>query len=191
MPQKYGPWQIKERQQKYQNEFFEVNEDQVIRPDGQPGTYGTITMKPGVSTLVLDEAGFVYLTRQFRYALGQESIEVATGAIEADEAPLAAARREIREELGIEAEEWLDLGIVNMDTSIIYCPMHLFLAQSLTFNEPDREGTEKIETIKLPLAEAAQMVMESTITHGSSSVLILKASGFLQKSPSPFIEESS
>ncbi len=175
MAQKHGPWTIQETSQKYQNSFIKVREDQVLQPDGQPGLYGTVTLRPGVAILPIDTDRTVYLTRQFRYALGKESIEVVCGALEENEPPLEAAQREIQEELGIKAEKWNDLGFFHIDTSIVYCPVHLFLTQQLSFTQPDQEGTETIEKLPLPLNEAVQMVMDSRITHGPSCVLILKA----------------
>jgi 8-oxo-dGTP pyrophosphatase MutT (NUDIX family) len=173
--QKHGPWTIKETTEKYRNEFIEVNEDQVVRPDGEPGTYATVKLTPGVSVLPLDAEGYVYLTRQFRYALGAESLEASSGGIEQGEAPDNAARREAREELGIEAEHWQSLGLVHIDTSIIRGPCHLFLAQGLSFTRTEREGTETIKTVKLPLAEALRRVLSSEILHAPSCVLILRA----------------
>ena len=55
------------------NEFIEVAEDRVTRPDGQAGRYATVTMKPGVAVLPVDETLDVYLARQFRYAVGRET----------------------------------------------------------------------------------------------------------------------
>jgi 8-oxo-dGTP pyrophosphatase MutT (NUDIX family) len=170
-----GPWTITETALRFQNDFIEVREDQVIQPDGEPGSYATVKVKPGVCVLPLDEDGSVYLTRQFRYALGQESLETATGAIEEGESPLEAAQRELREELGFEAEAWADLGTVHLDTSIINCPVSLFLAQGLRFVGTDREGTETIRTVKMPLKEALEKVAASKILHGPSCALLLKA----------------
>jgi hypothetical protein len=113
MGRQYGPWTIQGTTLTYHNPFLEVHEDQVTQPDGQPGLYATITMSPGVAVLPVDDAGDVYLTRQFRYALGHESLEVVSGATEADEAPLEAARRELGEELGIAAGAWTPLGRVD------------------------------------------------------------------------------
>jgi hypothetical protein len=53
--------------------------------------------------------------------------------------------------------------------------MYLFVAKQLTFVEAEQEGTETIETLRLPLDEAVQMVMDNKITHAPSCVLILKA----------------
>jgi 8-oxo-dGTP pyrophosphatase MutT (NUDIX family) len=174
MAQKHGPWTIQETSQKYQNSFISVREDQVLQPDGQPGTYGTVTMKPGVAILPIDSDRTVYLAQQFRYVLGKESLEVVCGALEEDEPPLDAAQRELEEELGIKAQEWIDLGLFHLDTSIVHCPVHLFLAKQLTFTQANREGTETMETRRIPFDEAVQMVMDSNITHSPSCVLILK-----------------
>jgi 8-oxo-dGTP pyrophosphatase MutT (NUDIX family) len=179
MAQKHGPWTIQETTQKYQNSFINVHEDQVLQPDGQPGMYATVKMIPGVAILPIDSDRIVYLTRQFRYALGKESIEVVCGAIEEDEPPFEAAQREVQEELGIKAEEWIDLGVFDLDTSIVHCPVYLFLTKHLSFTQTNQEGTETIERLHMPLDEAVQMVMDSKITHAPSCVLILKAGNAL------------
>ena len=181
MAQKHGPWTIQETTQKYQNSFINVHEDQVLQPDGQPGMYATVKMKSCVAILPIDSDRVVYLTRQFRYALGKESIEVVCGAIEEDEPPFEAAQREVQEELGIKAKEWIDLGVFDLDTSIVHCPVYLFLTKHLSFTQTNQEGTETIEKLRMPLEAAVQMVMDSKITHAPSCLLILKAGNALSK----------
>lgn len=181
MVRKHGPWVIKETILKYKNPWIEVNEDQVIRPDGKPGTFGKIKMKPGISVLPLDDNGFVYLTKEFHYAIGKDSIETVSGAIDDNEKSIDAAKRELQEELGISADEWFDLGFVNPFTTVIDSPAYLFLARKLKFNKTNQEGTESIQLEKVKLDEAVNMVINSKITHGPSCVLILKAHEFLKK----------
>ncbi|GAX42378.1 NUDIX hydrolase [Tolypothrix sp. NIES-4075] len=65
-------------------------------------------MKSAVAILPIDSDRNVYLVRQFRYALGKESIEVVCGAVEEDEPKIEAAKREIEEEVGIKASELID-----------------------------------------------------------------------------------
>lgn len=80
MEQRNGPWQIKRTVNKYKDEFLSLCVDEVIKPNGAPGTYATVQLKEGVAVLALDRGGRVYLTRQFRYAIGCDSIEVISGA---------------------------------------------------------------------------------------------------------------
>jgi ADP-ribose pyrophosphatase len=174
-----GPWLVEETVQRYQNSWLEVYEDIVIAPNGQSGAFATARMKAGVSVLALDGDDQVYLTREFRYAIERDSIEVVSGAIDDDELALSAARRELHEELGIEASEWIELGSVDPFTSIVHSPASLFLARELSFVEPDCDDTEIIQVVKVKLSEAVRMVMESEITHGPSCILILKTNHFL------------
>lgn len=178
-PKQHGPWIINDSTVKYRHELLQLREDQVTRPDGTPGVYATVRVKAGVAVLALDEEGFVYLAQEFRYAVGRESLEVVGGAIEEGEAPTDAARRELKEELGIAAEELIELGKVDPMTSLIDSPAHLFLARGIKLGEMKPEGSERIERVRLPLAEAALLVHAGTITHGASCVLILRAQHFL------------
>jgi ADP-ribose pyrophosphatase len=175
----HGPWKISNTTIKYKNPWLSVREDEVIRPDGKPGIFGVVEMVPGASVLPIDENGNVYLTREFRYAIGEDSVEVVSGGIEKGETALAAAKRELEEELGFVAEEWVDLGKMNPFTSAILSPANLFLAKRLTTTKINHDSTEIITPIAMPLKQAVEMVMNSKISHGQTSVLILKAYYYL------------
>lgn len=175
MEKKHGPWTIKGSETIYENEFITVNEDSVIKPDKKPGKYTTVSMKTGAATLVMDDDKNVYLTKQFRYALGKDSIEVVAGGIEEGEEPLETAKKEVKEELGIKAEEWTEFGFLHTDTSIVKSPAHLFIARKLEFEEPEQEGSEEISMTKMSLDEAVEKVLNGEITHAVSCYLILKA----------------
>ena len=179
MPRRNGPWVIKGRTLKHRDHFIEVNEDSVVKPGGEEGSYATVRVIRGVCTLPLDGDGVVYLTRQFRYAVERESVEVVGGGVDEGEEVAAAAKRELQEELGLTADEWDDLGEISMDTGIISGPVNLFLARGLHAARPAEDENEHIEKVKVPFAEAVRMVMDGEIIHGASCVLILKAQVFL------------
>ena len=105
----------------------------MVRPDGSPGTFSVVHVKQGISVVAMDDAGIVYLTEEFRYAVGRMSLEVVSGGVEEGEEPLAAAQRELKEELGIEANEWIDLGRADPFTSMVLSPARLFLARQAPF----------------------------------------------------------
>ncbi|MDQ5836035.1 MAG: NUDIX hydrolase [Acidobacteriota bacterium] len=176
MGQKHGPWTIKSSECLHRDEFVEMWLDEVLKPDGEPGRYATMKMRPGVAVLAVDAEGFAHLVRMFRYAVGKECVEVVQGMIDEGEQAEEAARRELREELGAEAAELTDLGLVDAITSQVFSPSRIFLARSLTFAEPDREPTERLRPLKVRLEEAVRMVMEGEITQGITCALILKAS---------------
>lgn len=177
-----GPWKIKSTTRKYESELIELYEDEVIKPNGEPGTYAIACVKAGVSVLPLDEEGFVYLARDFRYAVGRECIEAVAGAIDEGESTEEAARRELKEELGIEADDFIELGQVDPMPSLVDSPSHLFLATgNLKFKEKELEAGESIRTVKLKFPEAVRVVIEGEITHGSSCVLILRANDYIER----------
>lgn len=177
-----GPWKIKSTTAKYKSELIELYEDEVVKPNGEPGTYSIVRVKPGVCVLPVDEEGFVYLARDFRYALGRECVEAVAGAIDEGEPRADAARRELKEELGIEATDFVELGLVDPMPSLVDSPSHLFLARGrLKFKEKELEAGENVRTMKVKLSEAVRMVIESEITHGASCVLILRANDYLTR----------
>src|SRR6516162_8679399 len=129
----HGPWQIVRSHAIYKDNWLEVRKDDVIRPDGASGTHGVVFLKPGVSVLALDDEQRVYLTDEFHYGVGRRTIEVVSGGREPHEDPLDAARRELAEELGIAAAEWIALGYFDPFTTMLCAPAELFLARQLNF----------------------------------------------------------
>ena len=169
----HGPWQIIESQNVYCDPWIDVRRDEVIRPDGHPGTHSVVNLKPGVCVLAIED-DHAYLTEEFHYGVGRVTIEAVSGGIEPGEDPQFTAQRELEEELGITAKDWRDIGICDPFTASVVSPTRLFVARQLTFGEQQQEGTEQIRCIKLPFDEIVRRVIDSEITHGPSCVLILK-----------------
>ncbi len=172
--QNHGPWEILSSREVYRDPWLDVRVDNVLRPDGLPGTYSTVRLKPGICVIAQGDHGELYLTREFHYAVGRETIEGVSGGIEVDETPLQSAERELREEIGIVAQDWVELGWVDPFTSAIASPTRLFLASQLTFVPPANEGTERIERVCTDLDQALQWMEQGIITHAPTCVCLLK-----------------
>ena len=175
----HGPWKIVDSHSVYADPWLTVRCDDVIRPDGKPGTYSVVNLKPGVSVLAIDSKNYVYLTEEFHYGVGRVTLETVSGGIETDESPLLTAQRELQEEVGIKARTWHDLGHCDPFTASVVSPTNLFLACDLTIGVATPEGTEQIRCVKLSFAEAIEKVMNNEITHAPSCLVILKAARFL------------
>ena len=177
--QKNGPWQIQSSEIKYQNPWIIVREDKVVRPDGKDGIFGVVEMVAGVSVLPIDGEDNVYLTEEFRYGIRQKSIEAISGGVDQNESSMEAAQRELEEEAGLQAKEWVDLGTINPFTSVVISPQQLYVAKKLSKVAAHPEGTEQIRILKMSLAEALQITKNGGITHSPTCVLLLKAASFL------------
>jgi len=177
---KHGPWTICGTREVYRDPWIHLQVDQVVRPDGNSGTYCTVRLKSGVCVIAMDEEKNVFLTKEFHYAVGRVTVEGVSGGIEEGESALSTAQRELKEELGIAAQRFKSLGVVDPFTAAILSPTELFLAEELSFGTPEHEGTEVIELVKVPLATALQWVDEGTITHAPSCVALLKIARYQQ-----------
>lgn len=175
-----GKWQIRSTQIVFENEFFTLFEDDVIKPTGDEGKYAWIKFKTGASVLPVDDENNVYVTRQFRYAIGRHDLEIVSGSVDSESA-LDAAKRELKEELGIKADAWIDLGSVYTMTSITQSCSRQFIARKLTFGDQQTEGTEDIEPVKLTLDQAFEMVLNGEITDGDTCILVMKAHAMKEK----------
>ena len=176
-----SPYKLVDVKESYRTELFRVRTDTVEGPKDQRFIFSVIEMKPGSSVLPLSEDGHVYLLQEFKYAVSKTSIEVASGGMEPGEDPLAAAERELREELGLTAREWIPLGSTDPFTTQLVSPNHMFLARGLEKAAQDLDEAEVIEPLRIQFTDAVRMVMEGTITHAPSCVLILKAKEWLAR----------
>lgn len=168
-----GPWKVLASRDLLHNRFARVAVDEVTRPDGLPGEHVVVAIRPGVCVIAIDEDKRLLLTREHHYAVARETLEGVSGGIEADETPEQCARRELREELGIEAVRLERLMTVDPFTAIMVSPTELFIATELTRIPPRPEGSEKIIEVRMELAEALARVRAGLITHAPTCIGVL------------------
>lgn len=136
-------------------------------------------MKDGVTVVALDDKENIITTNEYAYALKDFSFEVISGWMDDKETPLECAKRELKEETGYEADEWIDLWYIDPFTSIVRSRNYLFLARKLSSWIPSPDEGEVLNIWKIPYSQALEMVMNSEITHAGSVVAILKTQKYL------------
>jgi ADP-ribose pyrophosphatase len=174
-----GGWTVQGSDLLYENPWIKVREDHVIQPDGEPGTFGVVELGPAVAVLPVHEDGTVSLVRVFRYTVNAECIETVAGGIGTGEAAEAAARRELQEEIGLAADEFIDLGETHQMTEIVVSPVRLFVARGLHDVPTNQDPTEELSRLDIPLADAVAWALHGRIVHAATVALVLRAAHLL------------
>jgi 8-oxo-dGTP pyrophosphatase MutT (NUDIX family) len=168
-----GPWKILGSRAVYENPWISVREDQVVRPDGDPGIYGVVHYKNVAVGVLAVEGDYLYLVGQYRYPLGTYSWEIPEGGCPEGEEPLEAARRELLEETGLTAAGWRLLGETHLSNSVSDEYGVWFLATGLEAGEQHPEGTEDLTVRRVPVSEALDMALDGRITDALSLIAIM------------------
>ena len=164
-PVSTGPWLRHSRRIAYENAWITIWHDEVTRPDGEPGVYGVVHFANlAVGVLALDDSDRVLLVGQHRYALDAYSWEIPEGGVPIGETALEGARRELREETGIEAATWRELARTHLSNSVSDELAVLYLATDLIAGLATPDGTEALDVRWLPFDEVLEMTLDGRIT---------------------------
>jgi len=167
-------WKTLSEKVVYENPWIAVEHHDVITPSGSEGIYGLVKFKnKAIGIVPVDEDDHIYLVGQYRYPLDEYSWEIPEGGGPLNEAPMDAARRELKEETGLTAESWTYLGRIHTSNSATNEEGFLYMAEKLTQEEPEMDETEEIVVRRVHLKEAVDMVMKSEITDSLSMCAIL------------------
>jgi ADP-ribose pyrophosphatase len=155
--------------QLYRGRIVDLRLERVTLPNGTVVDL-ELMHHPGASAVAaVDDAEQVVLIRQYRHAAGGYIWELPAGVLDGAEAPVACAARELREEVGLVAQELRPLG--SMLTTPGFCDerIHLFLARGLHDEGTAHEPDEVISEIRrVPLVEALGMIRTGEIVDGKT-----------------------
>ena len=169
-----------EREEIYDGAVLHVVKDKILLPDGNTSFREFCLHKGAVAVIPITENNEAILVRQFRYAHHREFLEIPAGKFDfVGEEPLAAAKRELSEETGAEAESYVSLGVLDTTPALIDEKIHMYMATGLTYGEIHPDEDEFLSVHKIPLKELVEMVMKGEIRDGKTQIAILKAARIL------------
>ena len=172
-----GAYKQVEESTVYQNPWITFKRRVVERPDKSLAEWGVMELASDAVFIVpLTDKNQVVLMRQFRVPLADYFWEISSGGADGEE-PLVAAKRELQEEMHMEADEWEKIGVLNPYPTFCTEKAHLFLARKLRGIEGNRaeqivEGISEIRTFSF--SEVLKMIDEGEITHGTTVNALLR-----------------
>jgi ADP-ribose pyrophosphatase len=162
--------------------ILHVFKDTVKLPNGKSATREVIRHIGAVGVIPITDDGKVIIEKQFRYPLNRIVTEIPAGKLDSfTEDRLSAAKRELEEETGYTAAEWIPLG--DYIPTCAYCDerITLYMAKGLQLGQRHLDEDEFLNFEAVPLEKLVEQVMNGTITDGKTQVAILKAARYLEK----------
>lgn len=171
------PWQVLESKLLVDERWLQLREDRVRLANGHEiDRFHVIHGPDWASVLCVTNDSEVVLVRQYRHGIASPSLELPAGVIEPNETPEQAARRELAEETGYEASDWVSIHAVPTEPARHTTRAHFFCARGATLSlRPAPEESEVLEVVRVPLAELARMATDGSIVHGVHIGAILAA----------------
>ncbi len=160
--------------------ILHVFRDKVELPNGDLSVREVIAHVEAVCVVPVDADGNVILERQYRYPIDAVITEIPAGKLDKEgEDPLEGAKRELREETGITADRWTDLGL--FVPAAAYCAetIRMYLAQDLHQGKQQLDEDEFLDVIRMPLKDAVQLVMDGKSPDAKTQAALLKAARLL------------
>lgn len=160
----------------YDGNVLHVREDMVELPNKNLTSRELIRHIGAVCVIPVTDDGKVIVERQFRYPVNRVILEIPAGKLDsADEDRLEAAKRELREETGMTAEKWTDIGEYLPAPAYSDERITMYLATGLHSGEQDLDDDEFLEVFRVPLKELVDDVMAGKISDGKTQIAVLKA----------------
>lgn len=159
---------------KFKGRIINLRVDEARLPNGATATREVIEHPGGVCIAALTAENELLFVRQFRYPYGEVIPELPAGKLTPGEDPLECGKRELQEETGAIAEHYVSLG--KLYPSPGYCGeiIWMYLATGLSYGKQNPDEDEFLEVERIPLEQAAQLVLDNRIDDAKTQAAVLK-----------------
>lgn len=165
----------------YRGKIVTLRKDVARLEDGRETLREVVEHPGGVCVLPLEADGTTYTVRQFRYPFSQVVEELPAGKLDGNEPHRLAAARELSEEIGAQAGEWIYLGGLMMSPGFCTEVLHMYLARDLHHGRQHLDEGEFLTVRRLPFGDLVEQVMTGACQDAKTVALVLKAKEFLRR----------
>jgi len=160
-------WKLKSTKPLHDYRIFRTRSDTRVSPrTGKEHEFYVLESPDWVNIVAVTDSQEIVLINQFRHGISGSVLEIPGGMIDEGEAPILSAERELLEETGYAANEFIEIGRVHPNPALFDNICYTFLAKSAKkIREPEFEGTEDIETILYPSKDIMELIQKGEISH--------------------------
>lgn len=164
----------------FNGRILHVVEDGIRLPNGDESIREVIRHIGAVCVIPVFEDRTVVMERQYRYAVDKVMLEIPAGKLDSpDEDRLDAIKRELMEETGYTADNWIDMGIYYGTPAYSDEKITMYLATGLHAGEQKLDDDEFLEVERIPLDDLVEKVLSGEIEDGKTQIAVLKANALL------------
>jgi len=165
----------------YAGGFLRLRRDVVRLPDGSETVREYVRHPGAVAIVALLDDGRVVMERQHRYPHGRDFLEIPAGKLEPREPHFETAKRELEEETGYVAREWMRLGLIHNAIAYSDEGIEIWLARGLEKRAAKLDAGEFLEVLALPFEETLAMIRDGRITDAKTVAGLLWVATFLRE----------
>jgi 8-oxo-dGTP pyrophosphatase MutT (NUDIX family) len=170
------PWGASDERLVFESPWLSLREYQAVAPTGHPAVYGVVGFKNlAIGVLPLHEDGSVTLVGQHRFAMRRYSWEIPEGGGALDVDPLESARRELREETGLIAQDWREVLRFELSNSATDERGFGYIATGLCPGEAAPDETEVIQVARRPFREVLDIALSGMMPDMITLAMLLRA----------------
>lgn len=158
----------------YNGRVVNFHVDDITLGNGEKATRECVDHPGGVGIIALTDDEYVYMVRQFRYPYKESIYEIPAGKREKGEDPLETGKRELQEECGVVAENYIDLGSIYPSPGYTNEEIYLYAATGLTEVEQNLDEDEFLQVTKMKLTTLITKIMSGEITDAKTIAAAFK-----------------
>lgn len=164
----------------YEGLIVNVRADKARLDNGKIVDREVVEHPGGVTVAAVTERGTMLAVRQFRYPFGEELLELPAGKLERGEDPLECAKRELSEETGYSAKNWVSLGKLYPSPGFCEEILYIYLATDLTAGVAHPDEDEFLSVCEVSFEQINALIASNSLPDAKTIVGAMKAERYLQ-----------
>lgn len=167
-------------EKKFEGRIFNVRVEEVELPEGKTGYRELVEHPGGVGVVALTDDNKILMVRQYRKAIEKDILEIPAGKLEPGEDPLICGMRELEEETGYKAKEFISLGYFYPSPGFANEVTHLYLAWGITKGEVNPDEDEFLDVLEISTEEVYDAILKNEINDAKTVIGFLKAMEYIK-----------